>query len=332
MHLAAILIISGLPSQCAGATAETWHLNQGQDWKSLSSNSPNDKYLLEVARIKQLIENGQTEDVQQALNQLKEDFPKIAGPDLDAFIQAEILFANGKLVKASRSYDKFLDKYYHDSGLYKAALVRQFHIGTTFLAGRKRKVLKLFKIRGYATGAKIMERITERAPDEPIGIKAAVSIAQSYEKRKKFEDAYEKWAQILAQWPDDKIAKDALLATARCRHANYRGPNYDASDLAGRPFSVQTYYDSAKASYEDFNSKYPQDATRIGVEQMIQTIDQQMAYKDLKTARYYQKTGSIEAANHYYRMVASQWPGTEAAKMAQDSLNKNASKTEKVMK
>ena len=121
-----------LPSE-EGKGAETWHLGQDQDWKAVSATK--DKYLLAVAKTKKMIHTGQKLDVQKAVEQLKKDFPEIAGVDLDVFIEAEMLFCEGKFSKAVRSYDKLLTEF-PKSPFYEAAIDREFHIATAFLAGQ----------------------------------------------------------------------------------------------------------------------------------------------------------------------------------------------------
>ena len=301
---AAILLLSA----SSIFSAETWHLGQDGDWKAMSAKSK-DKYLLAVAQIKKLVNMGQTEAVGQAIDKLKNEFPEIAGPDLDAFIEAEILFCEGEFTRAVRGYDKLLAEY-PGSELYEAVLDREFAIATAFLAGQKRPILKVFKIRGYATGVKIMERISDRAGNAPIGKKAAVAVAQSYERRGKFNEAYHKWSEVSSRWPRDQIGKDALLGMARSKHAAYRGPRYDASSLI-----------SAKSYYENFKLQYPDDAREIDVEARLKQINEQLAYKQFNTGKYYQKTGDKQSANFYYQMVVDNWPQSTAAKMARENIN-----------
>jgi len=288
--------------------AETWRMDQGQNWKAVSGKGEDksavaDKYLLAVAEIKRLVNMGETKAVGKALSTLKKDFPEVTGPDLDAFIKAELLFSKGKFVKAMRSYNKFLDEY-PESKFREAVLDREFAIGTAFLAGRKKTVLGLFRIRGYAEGEKIMERIVDRAGGAPIAEKAALAVAKSYEKRKRFNDAYAKWSEISSQWPTGQIGKDALLAMARCKHAAYRGPKYDGSSLV-----------SAKSYYENFKLRYPKEAEEIDVDGKLKQINEQLAYKQFGIGQYYQQTGSKQAANFYYQMVTDNWPETVAGKM-----------------
>lgn len=310
MVSAVTLLLSALPA----ASGQTWHLQHGQDWRPVQPQGQ-DKFLLAVAQIKKLVNTGQTEAVRLAVVQLKKDFPEIAGPDFDAFIEAELLFCKGKFVKAARGYGKFLTEY-PESELYEAALDRQFAIATVFLAGQKKTVLGVFRIRGYAEGANIMERVSDRAGDAPIAISAAVAVAESLQRRGKFNEAYHKWSEIQSRWPMGQCARDALLGKARCKHAAYKGPEYDASNLV-----------SARSYYEDFRLQYHKDAEKIGVDEILKQINEQLAYKQFSIGRYYQKTGNRQSANLYYQMVMDNWPESPTAEMASKQL-----KSEKCLK
>jgi len=308
IRLVILAVAAVLSRQVGVVLGETWHLEQGQDWKPVQAQSQEDRYLLAVAQIKKLANTGQTDALYKALDKLRKDFPEIAGPDLDAFIEAEMLFCKGKFVKAVRSYDKFLAEY-PESELYEAALDRQFAIATAFLAGQKKPVLGIFKMKGYAEGAKIMEKISDRVGEAPIGAKAAISVAKSLERRGKFNKAYHKWSQISSQWPTGQIGKDALLSMARCKHAAYKGPKYDPSNLI-----------SAKSYYENFKLRYPEGAVEFDIDGKLKQINEQLAYKQFSIGQYYQKTDNRQSANFYYQMVVDNWPETTAAKMAKATI------------
>jgi len=296
-------------------SAETWRLEQGGDWQGVSAEGEG-KYLLAVAEIKQLVSMGQTEAVREAIDKLKEDFPEIAGPDLDAFIKAEIYFCEGKFGKAVRSYDKFLADY-PESELYEAALDREFSIATAFLAGRRKKVLGVFKIKGYAEGEKIMGKIADRAGNAPLGKKAAVTAAEGLERRGAFGEAYYQWSEISSRWGGEEIGKEALLGMARCKHAGYKGPKYDVSGLK-----------SAKSYYENFTSQNLEAAKELEVDEKLEQIDEQLAYKQFSIGEYYRKTGNKLAANLYYDMVITDCPDSIAARMVED-VKKNLSSEDK---
>jgi outer membrane protein assembly factor BamD (BamD/ComL family) len=235
-----------------------------------------------------------------------------------AVVVAQKYEEKGQLTKAIRTYDKLLNEQ-PESESRELVLDRQYGIATAYLGGRKMKVLRVFKMKGYAEGVKIMEKITDRAGlDSPTGLKAAVAVAEHYEKRELFNEAYLKWWEISLQWQTGKPGADALLGMARCSHAAYNNhPEhkrafYDASNL-----------NTAKSCYEKFNLLYPKDAEEIDVDEIIKEIDEQLAYKQFSIGQYYQRTDKSQAANLYFDMVISDWPGTKAAEMAKEMLTAN---------
>ncbi|MGB2806969.1 MAG: hypothetical protein WBC22_04475 [Sedimentisphaerales bacterium] len=326
--LAAMLVLS----VCTVVQAGIQPLEKARDSDSLSQQNQ-DNYQLSVVQIKELVDTGKCNAALKAFNQLKTDFPEITTPDsndLDLFIEAEILRCKGKLAKAARAYSRLMDEFPPESRFYKAALDRQFSIATAFLAGEKRPVLGVFKIKGYAEGIRIMDGINYRLGfGDPIGIKAAVEVAKGYQERKKYDEAYYRWEEIREQCSSDKLRKDALLAMAQCRLAVYKGYEYDTSALIGRPLNPESYYNSAKSCYEKFRQQYPDDVNDFGIGQSLKEIDEKMALKQLMIGQHYQRTGNNLSANLYYRMVVNRWPQTDTAKMANEMLINNSDSQEK---
>jgi TolA-binding protein len=291
----------------ASAKAQTLRLDD-QGRLRQASTSRDEEFMQRVAEMKKLVDEGRPDRVRKAIKQLKLDFSEIAGADFNAFTDAEVLLARGKLYKAAWRYEKFLDDY-PDSTLRDAALEREFQIASEFLAGRRKTVL-IFKLRAYDDGIKIMEKISDRTGSADIAKNASLAVAQNYEKRKKYDQAYLKWSQISTRWPTGETGKDALLGMARTKYAAYRGPVFDASGLV-----------SAKSYYENFRLRYPGEAQKIGVDEILSRIYEQLAEKNLLIAKYYERTGSNLAANLYYQMVVDTWPNSKAATTAREALN-----------
>jgi outer membrane protein assembly factor BamD (BamD/ComL family) len=296
-------------SAVALAKAETWRLDDQGQWQQ-TAGSKDEEFLLRVAQVKKLVDMGQPQKVREAAKQLKTDFPDIAGADFNSFIEAEVLLAQGKLTKAIRQYDKFLDDY-PASPLRDAALEREFAIASDYLAGRKKQVLLVLRLSGFDEGVKIMEKISDRTGIADIAKRALITVAQSYEKRHKYNEAYLKWSEVSSRWPTGQTGKDALLAMARTKYSSFRGPEYDGAGLI-----------SAKSYYENFRLRYPEDARQIQTDEILSRISEQMAEKQLGIAKYYERTGSIEPANMYYQMVVDNWPQSKAAETAKEKISK----------
>jgi len=400
-----VLTVAAVLSSTLMVRADTWRLAKDQDWQAVSAEGK-DKFLMAVAETKKLVNTGQAKAASQAFDKLKEDFPDIAGPDLDIFIKAELLFCKGKFTEAVDNYEKLIAKY-PDSKLHDAALDRQFGIAMAFIGGQKTTVLGIFEVAGYNEGMKIMDKISKQAPGTPIGTEASVAMAQQYEetgqftkalriyekllteqphsdfrdqiidrqyaiataylggekkqvfriikfkgyaegvrimekitdragldtemglnasiavaehyeKKKDFNSAYLKWWEISSQYQTGKTSREALLNMARCKHAAYnkhpehRRPFYDASNL-----------NIAKSCYEKFKLLYPNDPEGKNIDEKLEEINEQLAYKQFTIGQYYHRTGNKRSANLYFDMVVNDWPGTKAAEMAKEMLSGN---------
>ncbi len=302
--------------------AETWKLGEDKDWKEVEQ-TPQNKYLQAVRELKTIVNEGKTKEIEAAVEQLKSDYPKIAGKDLDLYVKGEKYYAAGKFTKAVNAYDNLMVKH-PKSPLYGAALDREFSIGQAFLQGHKKRILGIFKMKSYASGIKVMDKVAARGGDSPIALKANLAVAKHYEEKKKYDDAYERWSQISHRWPTGENGKESLLAMARCKHAAYRGPDYDSSYLV-----------SAKSYYENFRLRYPEDAKDYEIDKRIEQIIQQLSYKQYTIAEYYRRTGKDEPAKMYCRLVEEEWPdttGAKAAKKVSDKIDAEAEKPKKPKK
>jgi outer membrane protein assembly factor BamD (BamD/ComL family) len=292
-----------------------------------------DEFSLTLARIQDLVDTGQCKDARKAFNGLKTDFPEFARPDsndFNLFVDAEMMRCKGEYGKAARSYSKLLDQVTPENIFYEPALDRQFQVALAFLAGRKKSFLGFFKIRGYAEGVRIMDEINSRIGfEQPLGEKAAVAVAECYQQRKKFAEAYYRWEEISEQCKSYTLRRDALLAMADCKLAQFKGHEFDNSDLIGRPLNPESFYSSARTLYEKFKDRYPDDADKFEIDRKLEEIDEQMALKQFNIGQYYQNTGNNLSANLYYAMVIRDWPETDTAKMARDMIVTNTRSQEK---
>ncbi|HOK96578.1 MAG TPA: tetratricopeptide repeat protein [Anaerohalosphaeraceae bacterium] len=300
------LLLAFLPA----VWADTYYLSSESGWQT--TDSPEGKYLLSMSKLKQQLLTGKPAEAAAALEQIKTDFPDMAGKEIDSYIAAEKLYAAAKWDKAAALYKKFIDAW-PDSILQPAAMERIYAIGAAYLQGHKRTFLKVLKLPAFDTGADLMRDVADRAGQAPIALRALTTLAENQERREKFLDAYQTWSEIKDRWPTGEVGRDALLRMARALHASYKGTEYDASVLP----SAATYY-------EQYNGRYPDQAAQLEIPAVLDTIEQQQAYKLYATGFYYERTGRPEAARKYYTKVVTAQPDTAAAQMAQARLAPDA--------
>jgi outer membrane protein assembly factor BamD (BamD/ComL family) len=286
--------------------AETLRLNPDGQWQNLA-NDPQGQYFLALSDVKQKLSAGDKGQSLKALQKLRTDFKDMSGPDLDAYIEAETLYAKRNWSKATKKFQEFV-KAWPESPFYTSANERLFSIGTAFLLGQKRQVLWILWLPAFDEGVNIMRDIADRAGTGPMGLRALTVLAETYERKKLYPEAYEVWSEVADKWPTGDVGEKALLRMAQCLHAAYKGPWYDATWLV-----------SAKAYYEDFRNRYPQKAQQIQAGETIGVIVEQQAYKNYSVARYYDKTDHPLAANLYYQYVLKTWPDSRSARMTEQA-------------
>lgn len=297
------VVLVGLLLLCPAARAATWQLNDQKGWQNIS-DSPQGRYLLEISAIKQAVESGKKNEALDALVRLKTQFPQFAGNDLDAFIKAEKLFAKNQLSKAAKLYTNFLSEY-PDSPFDQAVMERLYSIGAAYLAGQKRVFIKFLKFSAYDEGERILRDLSDRTGDSALAHRSLVTLAESQEDRQLFLEAYQTWAEIADRWPTGETGRESLLRMGQSLHAAYRGPQFDSTVLRGA------------ASYlEDYSKRYPQQAAEMNMEQTLDLIQEQQAYKKYSVGLYYEKTNQPEAAQIYYSDVQEAYPATRGAVLA----------------
>ena len=313
------LALAVLVSCCHPATAKTWRLKGGEKLEVVA-DEPQEQYQQAIADLKKLVKEGDVGAVKDALEQIKAEFPDRVGPDLELFALGEVRYWQDRYGKALVKYEKLL-KDYPGSEYAGLALQREFEMAQEYFEGRKKVVLGIFKLSAHAEGVEIMERISDRAGlDEPngVGLRAAIAVAEHYEVREKFIEAYLKWSEIASYWEAGPIGKRALYRMAENnlaaynRHPEEKRAHYDASKLT-----------TAKTYYQKFLLLYPEEAKQNEVPQKIERIDEQMARKQYTIGQYYRRTGEPRAANLYFDMVVQNWPKTEAAALAKEALDED---------
>jgi len=305
------MVLAALSILAAVGTAKTYHLSGENNWQN-TADTPEGEYLLAVSKIKQQLLTGTKSNVVKALEQLKSDFPNMAGAEIQAYLDAEKLYAEANWYKAAAAYKRFIDAW-PISVLQPAALERIYSVATAYLQGQKRVFLGILPLPAFDTGVELMRDVTDRAGNAPIALRSLTTLAENQERKEKFVEAYYTWQEIADRWPTGETRQRAVLRMAQTLHASYDGTPYDATVL-----------DSARSYFEDYNTRYPQDAERLRTNETIALITEQLAYKEYETGFYYERTGHLDAANQSYHKVLAQWPDSKAAQMAQARLTPDA--------
>jgi len=124
----------------------------------------------------------------------------------------------------------------------------------------------------------LLDKVSNKFSGVPIAVKAMEIVAETYEKKERFDNAFQQWSVISAVTAKGPAAKDALLGMARCKHAAYKNSALDVSNLL-----------KAKFYYKRFQMLYPEDAVALKIDKRLHLIDEQIAYNQCHIASFSQK-------------------------------------------
>lgn len=293
------------------AEPETYHLGSSGKWQKIP-DTPEGASMRQIAKIKQFIETGKVGKAKKAVADFRVNYSGLSTYELDAFdafIEGELFYAKRKWTKAIRKYDFFLDNW-PESTFRPAALNREFEIAKAFLEGEKRRVLKVLKLSAYDEADKIMHSIETREGDTPRSRRALVTLAEGYQKRKKFINAAETWLEVKDLWPAGQIGENALFQMANSHNSAYKGSRYDSTTLL-----------TARSYYNEYQREYTRSATEKEVGAKVSEIDEKLAEKQYTIGFHYENAENAHGAKLYYDHVIEKWPASKAAESAKTRLS-----------
>lgn len=193
--------------------------------------------------------------------------------------------------------------------LFRAALRREMDVARAFLAGKKRRVLKIFRLPAYDDGVKILDKIWERVPGTRMGELALKLKADYFFKSGELQSAQDEYVHMTKEYPSGRYTRQSAMRAAEAAAAAFPGIAYDERPLL-----------DAQQRYQAVEKAYPDYAEEEHVADRLEGIRSQRAEKDLYIASWYERTGRRGAAEFYYRQIIKDWPDTLAETQARTRL------------
>jgi outer membrane protein assembly factor BamD len=163
-----------------------------------------------------------------------------------------------------------------------------------------------FNARRWENATRAFERLTtELSPRDPrIGI-AYMYLGRAQEKRGDHLLAAKSYSRVYELLPQDSLADDALLASARAYQKMWRKPALDAE-----------YGENALTQYQTLQSLYPESPLLPQAAQELATLDEWFAIKDYETGYHYLKRKAYDSAIIYFKDVIRLHPNAKRTRDA----------------
>ena len=182
--LTLLVLLSGI------CFADRMVLNEGS-WKPVDSVLTAQQQ--DFSKLVQLADKGKDKEFVKAARQYQATYPDVAtDASWAAFIEAEKLFALGKIEKASVKFYKLIADFPMGT-YYEASIDGLYKCGQQFLAGKKKRFLVLFTLSAFDDGEQIMRDVADKSSNDFLAMRAFFTLAESYERRELYIDAYNVW-------------------------------------------------------------------------------------------------------------------------------------------
>lgn len=218
------------------------------------------------------------------------------------------------LVARGREYDALFDyeyviRVYPDSPQFHQALEREYEIARLFTTGTRRHLWGMRILPAYSEGEELLIRIQERAPGSVIGEQASLMLADYYYRRGEMASAAEAYDLFLLNYPQSDRRERAMQRLIQANLARVRGPGFDPTGLLEAGERMRMYQE-----------EFPRGAEQMGDRALELRIEESLAAKDLRSARWYERRGERVSAAYLYERLIADYPQTVAAGEARDLL------------
>jgi outer membrane protein assembly factor BamD (BamD/ComL family) len=235
---------------------------------------------------------------------------------------AESQYQRGDLVAAHNSFEK-LHADYPGTEFLDKLVSREYAIAHQWLAQSDPKAKPDEKLAWYThfTGEQplldtqgealaALEHVRHNDPTGPLADDSVLRIADEHMSKRDYESAALYYDQLSTDHPKSPFLQRAQLAAIDARMKGYLGPEYDGNGL-----------EQARELIKQTMATFPD--RPAGNEKLYHTLDlinDQEAERAFVVGDYYQRTGKVVSAEHYFGKIRQRWPKSPWATKAKTRL------------
>jgi len=226
--------------------------------------------------------------------------------------QASIMFAETKRRQryggsSFKAYKDFATRYPNSRYAVMAA-EGEYHLGNAYYD----KTLWgfLFFKPDPVVGAQVMEHMQVHYRNHSLAQEALMDTGEFFLKKKKWEGARTYFKQLLAEYPRSRHVLRARFQFSRAVWEMSEGPDYDERLMLQSKRGFRDFKGAVRAAGKEVEME----KQLISADQFLVKIDEQLAKKQYRIGRFYERTKAPTSALHYYRYCLTEYPDTKAAK------------------
>ncbi|MBE3071308.1 MAG: outer membrane protein assembly factor BamD, partial [Planctomycetes bacterium] len=254
------------------------------------------------------IASGRQSEAARTFKKLIKDYPASASRESAMWLRGNILFDQKDYYKAYEQYEELLTQY-AGSAHYRDALLKEIEIAELFLGPVRRRVLGIPLLSGETEAIEILRRVYEHQPAGDLADDVVLRIADYHWSKGQWTESEDYYDKYCREYPNGDAVLHAELRRAKCAIERCRGPRYDVT-------SLQLAYDRLN----QFQRKFPEEAKREGVPDMIAQVREMQAQALYEIALRYRRGGQPLAAAFYAERLRQRYPDSPWSSMAGEFL------------
>ncbi|MFQ5952585.1 MAG: outer membrane protein assembly factor BamD [Candidatus Omnitrophota bacterium] len=223
----------------------------------------------------------------------------------------------GKYYFAFQNYQKTADNYPYSKRLDEL-IEREYNIANIFQTKDEPKLMELELSLSLERSVEIYKKVVENSPFGEYADKALYRMADSYRRLFKYNEAMEAYERIINDYPQSKLAPEAKYQLAYTIYEASRDPDYDQENT-----------EEALEKFEKIIETTAIPGIAEEADKVMDRLKNKKAESLLRIAEFYEKRGRHASALYYCNDIVSEYPDTEAAKIAElkaEYLNLKAKK------
>ncbi len=231
-----------------------------------------------------------------------------------AYQCGETYFKMGEYELANVAFSKYLNqpgniKHFEEVIHYK------FTMAEMFRNGLKMRLFESHKLPRWAPSEEgaiaLYDEVITTVPHEEIAAQSLWGKGKLQVVLEDFKDSIDTFQTLIRRFPKHDLAVQAYLEINQTYLQQCKTEHLDLDLL-----------DLAEMNFRKFQLAFPREPRLEAAEKALTDMQQLYANNLLETGRYYEKVKKIPACIIYYNKVVSKYPDTEAAKQAQEKLER----------
>ncbi len=196
-------------------------------------------------------------------------------------------------------------KYFEEVIQYK------FEIAEKFRLGAKKHLMGFKTLPKWAPAGSdaitVYDEVISALPHHDLAAHAHYGKAQIQAKTQDFRAAIESYQTLIRRFPKHPLAIESYIGI---------GEVYYMQSLA--EYADPDYLDLAELNLRKFSEAFPSEVKVAVARQKFVEMQEYFAGDLMETARFYERTNKLGAANMYYKKIVSTYPGSQLAKQASE--------------